>query len=205
MDNKKIGAFIKRRRIEKGLTQQELGELVGVSFKSVSKWECGNSIPNISILRKLCEVLDVSIDELLEGKSNNFKTKNKIIIIILLLVLIIGIVILLNIKNNNNLIENKYDCTLIKTYNIIDINNSNDENYLYVTFKQYQTEGVYTIKLPKTLSKDLQKDKNYEFTFKINKKYVKDNPDIIFSNSELVNISYTDKLGMEQVNMVNCE
>lgn len=52
MDNKKIGEYIKAKRKAKNLTQSALGESVGVSFKAVSNWECGNSLPDISILKK---------------------------------------------------------------------------------------------------------------------------------------------------------
>ena len=115
------------------------------------------------------------------------------------------IYLLLNNKKENNKLPDKYDCTLIKTYRINDIYLSNDENYLYATFSQYQVEGYYTIKLPKSISGILEKDKNYEFTFKINKKYVNDNPEVIFSNSEVLNVEATDKIGMAQMNRCDCE
>lgn len=115
------------------------------------------------------------------------------------------IYLLLNNKKENNKLPDKYDCTLIKTYRINDIYLSNDENYLYATFSQYQVEGYYTIKLPKSISGILEKDKNYEFTFKINKKYVNDNPEVIFSNSEVLNVEATDKIGMAQMNRCDCD
>ncbi len=210
MNNQKIGEYIKRKRKEKGLTQQTLGELVGVSFKAVSKWECGNSIPDISILKKLCEILEISIEELLDGKDKKkiYHIKKKIIVIPiiisigLLTILIIFFTITQKTKDNN---INNYDCILIKTYNISNINSSNDENYLYVTFKEYQVEGIYTIKLPKTISKDLKIGENYEFTFNINKSYISETPNIIFENSELINIIHSDKIGMEQKNEFTCK
>ena len=93
----------------------------------------------------------------------------------------------------------------VKTYNIDNINSSNDSNYLYITFKEYQVEGVYTIKLPKTISKDLEIGKNYEFTFNTYKEYVSATPAEIFDKSELINIEYSDKVGMEQKNEFNCK
>lgn len=69
MDKKyQIGNFITQCRENKKMTQSKLGELLGVSNKAVSKWENGKSLPNTKIMTKLCEVLDVSIEELLEGK-----------------------------------------------------------------------------------------------------------------------------------------
>ena len=68
MDNEKIGKFILELRKQKGLTQKELAEKVGVSDKTISKWECGNSIPDITYLEALCNSLDISVNELLSGE-----------------------------------------------------------------------------------------------------------------------------------------
>ncbi len=50
MDSKKIGAFLKRLRSEKGITQEQLAEILGVSGRTVSRWETGNNLPDLSIL-----------------------------------------------------------------------------------------------------------------------------------------------------------
>lgn len=68
MDQEKIGKFIFEMRKQKGMTQKELAEKVGISDKTISKWECGNSMPDISYLEKLCNSLDISINELLSGQ-----------------------------------------------------------------------------------------------------------------------------------------
>lgn len=214
MDNQKIGEFIKKKRKEKGLTQQALGDLVGVSLKAVSKWECGNSIPDISILKKVCEILEISIEELLDAEDKakveilkNKKTKIALIIIFSIIILIIIIIGFYISKKNTKTdeITNKYECILTKTYNIDNINESNDENYLYVTFKEYQVEGIHTIKLSKTISQNLKIGENYEFTFNTNKNYISETIDIIFENSELINIEHSDKIGIEQKNEYNCK
>ncbi len=96
-------------------------------------------------------------------------------------------------------------CTLVKTYNIKDITESNDEKYLYVTLTQFQTESEYIIKLSKENSQDLTVGLNYEFTFYIDKLYVEEAPDVIFENSELISIVYTDKVGLEQNNQYVCD
>lgn len=78
MDQKQIGEFIAQLRKEKGLTQAELGECVGVTNKTVSRWENGNYMPDISLLKTLSEVLDVTINELLSGgklSDKNFREK----------------------------------------------------------------------------------------------------------------------------------
>lgn len=69
MDNKKIGRLIAKKRKEKGLTQSGLAELLSVSNKTISKWETGAGLPDISLLIDLSNVLDISIDDLLKGKD----------------------------------------------------------------------------------------------------------------------------------------
>ena len=68
MDQQKTGKFIAEMRKEKGLTQRELAEKLSISDRTVSKWECGNGFPEISLMLPLCEVLDISVNELLSGK-----------------------------------------------------------------------------------------------------------------------------------------
>ena len=69
MDLNKVGKFIANIRKEKALTQSELGDLVGVTDKTVSKWERGINAPDIAILTKLSNCLGVSVTELLNGRS----------------------------------------------------------------------------------------------------------------------------------------
>ena len=71
MNQEKIGKFIKEERKNKKLSQEELGELLGVSNRSISKWETGVSLPDISLFKTLCEVLDISYNELLSGERLN--------------------------------------------------------------------------------------------------------------------------------------
>ena len=78
MDNIKIGNLIKTLRIKKDMTQKEIGDKLSVSDKTISKWETGNGLPDISILSALAEVLDTQIDYLLTGevKINDNKGGN---------------------------------------------------------------------------------------------------------------------------------
>lgn len=69
MDQTRIGTFIAVLRKEKGLTQKELAEQIGISDKTVSKWETGNGMPDIAYLSPLCEVLDINVNELLSGEK----------------------------------------------------------------------------------------------------------------------------------------
>ena len=71
MNQQKIGKFIQEKRKEKKLSQLELAEKLGVSNRTISKWENGNSMPDYSIINDLCEELDISINELLSGEKLN--------------------------------------------------------------------------------------------------------------------------------------
>lgn len=68
MDQIKIGKFISSLRKEKGYTQEQLAEKLNVSNKSISRWENGNTMPDLSLIPKLCEILGISINELLSGE-----------------------------------------------------------------------------------------------------------------------------------------
>lgn len=70
MDNKKIGNFIADLRKEKGLTQKALADILGVTDKAVSKWECGAGYPEITLVPTLAQTLDVSMSELLSGERH---------------------------------------------------------------------------------------------------------------------------------------
>ena len=70
MNQEKIGLFIKRKRIEKGLTQDQLANLLYVSSKTISRWERGLNIPDISILENLSIELGVSVNEIMLGEEN---------------------------------------------------------------------------------------------------------------------------------------
>ena len=61
MDCAKVGDVIRKLRKEKGMTQKQLAEKMNISDKAVSKWECGNGCPDISLLRELSEILGVCI------------------------------------------------------------------------------------------------------------------------------------------------
>ena len=68
MDQVKIGQFIKTLRKEKNFTQREIAESLSISEKTVSKWETGNGLPEVSLMLPLCELLGISVNELLSGK-----------------------------------------------------------------------------------------------------------------------------------------
>uniref|UniRef100_UPI00036E88D7 helix-turn-helix domain-containing protein n=1 Tax=Ruminococcus flavefaciens TaxID=1265 RepID=UPI00036E88D7 len=68
MDQGKIGKFISQMRKEKGLTQKQLGDELLISDKTVSKWETGKGMPEVSLMLPLCEKLGINVNELLTGE-----------------------------------------------------------------------------------------------------------------------------------------
>ena len=68
MDQIKIGKFIAERRKEKGLTQMQLAQELGITDRAVSKWENGRALPDASLMLPLCEHLGISVTELLCGE-----------------------------------------------------------------------------------------------------------------------------------------
>ena len=69
MTSKSIGEIISSRRKEKGMTQKELADLLNITDKAVSKWERNVACPDTQTIPRLARVLDISVEELLSGKS----------------------------------------------------------------------------------------------------------------------------------------
>ena len=68
MNQIEIGKFIAEERKNKHYTQRELSEILGISDKTISKWECGNGFPEVSLLLPLCEELQINLNELFSAK-----------------------------------------------------------------------------------------------------------------------------------------
>jgi transcriptional regulator with XRE-family HTH domain len=80
MNQERIGKFISKLRKEKKLTQEDLAEKLKVSSKSISRWETGKCMPDISLLIPLSEILEVSVNELITGEhieEKNIKEKSE--------------------------------------------------------------------------------------------------------------------------------
>ena len=73
MDQKKIGGFFKELRKEKGVTQEQLAEIFGVSGRTVSRWETGSNMPDLDILIQIADYYDVELRELLDGERKSEK------------------------------------------------------------------------------------------------------------------------------------
>lgn len=68
------GKFISQKRKEKNLTQEQLAEKLGVSNKTISKWETGKCMPDYSIIKDLCEELEITVAELMDGEEMEEKS-----------------------------------------------------------------------------------------------------------------------------------
>ncbi len=71
MDQIKVGAFLKDLRKEKEITQEQLAEELGVSGRTISRWETGKNMPDISLLVEIAEFFDVSIPEIIKGERKS--------------------------------------------------------------------------------------------------------------------------------------
>lgn len=76
MNNVKIGKFIAECRKEKCFTQAQLAEMLNITDRAVSKWETGRSMPDVSIMLALCSILDINVNELLNGERLNMEEYN---------------------------------------------------------------------------------------------------------------------------------
>ncbi len=79
MNQQKVGSFLKGLRIEKTITQAELAELLGVSNRSISRWENGITMPDFDLLIELAKYYDVEVGEILDGerRTDNMDAKTE--------------------------------------------------------------------------------------------------------------------------------
>ena len=78
MDQLKIGKFIAEMRKEQSYTQRQLADILGISDKTISKWETGNGLPEVSLMMPLCNALKINVNELLSGEcltASEYKEK----------------------------------------------------------------------------------------------------------------------------------
>ncbi len=78
MDMKKIGIFIKQLRKEKGLTQEQLAEVLGIAGRTVSRWETASNMPDLSMIIQIAEFFDVEVKEILNGEKNGEKMNQEL-------------------------------------------------------------------------------------------------------------------------------
>ena len=74
MNQQTTGQFIAHKRKERNLTQEQLAEKLGVSNKTVSKWETGKCMPDYAVVKSLCEELEITVAELMDGEDAEEKS-----------------------------------------------------------------------------------------------------------------------------------
>ena len=77
MNQIKIGKFIAERRRAAGLTQMQLAEKLSLTDRAISKWENGRAMPDSSVMLELCDILGISVNELLNGEKISMENENK--------------------------------------------------------------------------------------------------------------------------------
>lgn len=77
MDQIKIGKFIAECRKKVNLTQMQLAEMLNITDRAVSKWETGKALPDTSVMLELCDILKITVDELLSGEKTNMENNDK--------------------------------------------------------------------------------------------------------------------------------
>lgn len=143
MNQEKIGNLIKDIRLKNNLTQKEFAKVYGVTYQAVSKWENGQNIPDISLLKQICDDYNIDINYLLKGTKK--RKKNRIFLIVTLVIIVILILLfLLNYKNNKIELKpiesncDSFNVTGVIAYNknkssiyINDINYCSDDDLVY--------------------------------------------------------------------------
>ncbi len=147
MDQEKIGKYIKKLRTEKKMTQQELADKLLVDRRTISRWENGNYLPDISLMKELCKEFNISIDELLQARRKTKKTKkqkSEIKIFFIIIFLLINIKLALFFINNIFLI-----IILITLLIIMILRFSKTSNITYIIFSifllMYTSYTIFTV------------------------------------------------------------
>lgn len=78
MDQKKIGSFLRKLRKEQQITQEDLAEKLNVSSRTISRWETGSNMPDISLLIEIADFFDVSIPEIINGERKSEKMNEEV-------------------------------------------------------------------------------------------------------------------------------
>ena len=137
MNQEKVGKFIKDLRKKNNLTQKELADKYGVTYQAVSKWENGKNIPDISLIREMSKDFNISVEDILDGKTNAKKKKYNYIIIILLII-IIGLISFYIIRNNKSNFDFKTISTTCEDFKVNgSIAYNNDKTSIYISSIDY--------------------------------------------------------------------
>ena len=171
MNQEKIGKFILKLRKEKKMTQQELALKIGVTDRTISKWENGRGMPDLSLMKPLCDELGISINELISGEKINKKeyqdrfeenifntinysqkqikkTRNKYVIIIVIIVLFLIVLVTLfgidinRMKNNKPVVFSTWGFDYFPPVNLDEEKIINSiENYVVANGDEYRKDA----------------------------------------------------------------
>ena len=194
MNQEKIGKFIANSRKKQNLTQEELAEKLGISKNAVSEWERGLNLPDASIMKDLCDILKISLNELFAGqhlndddlqenceknllnivkKENHTRKKFKIFIkialtIIIIIILIISMIALYKFVSNY--------MSVVKTFELnwgIILPNDFEEEYYVDTGASFHGDGKrYSVFKGNNFMTSLNKEKNQELESEISELYI---------------------------------
>lgn len=141
MDQEKIGKLIAMCRKEKKLTQIELADKLGVTDKSVSKWETGKCLPDVSLYKKLCEILGITLNDFFAGEiisESNYKKVSDSNLLIALENSTFTLKDKIKYYKNKWLKEHLFDiclCIIALIVLMVALKVQNVENYLIVTIE----------------------------------------------------------------------
>lgn len=205
MNQEKIGKLIAEVRKELGLTQEDIARKLGITSQSVSKWENGINLPDVTLLLDLCEILEINVDELLDGErkkkdykllkekkscvrnvSKEVKGKNILVLVILILFSVsVGGFILFKYNNEEETFQNvaKDDLLVKNSLEYITFSKSINKNLLQKLYDN--NENLVT-------ENDLTND---EKMFLVLNKYKKNHKlDYFFSarSDDLKNVMFED-------------
>ncbi len=171
MDQEKIGKFIKEIRLKEKLSQQKFADKYGVTYQAVSKWENGKNIPDIAILKQMCEEYHMNLDNFLETKIPS-KRKNIFWILIPIIALFIFLFLFILFSPKKNHFEFKTlssNCNNFKLYGSMAYNDIKSSIYIsnitycgekehreYETIEcsLYETDGKIKVEISKCESKN---------------------------------------------------
>ena len=148
MDQNKIGNLIKELRKKNNLTQEKFAEKYGVTYQAVSKWENGKNIPDISLLKQICDDYNININDLLDGRTGHKKNKKKLLIIgiIISVILVVSLVSFLVFHDDSFTFKTlTSNCSNFEISGSIAYNKS--KSYLYISNIDYcggKDDNLYT-------------------------------------------------------------
>ena len=103
MDQEKIGKFIREIRQKEKLSQQQFALKYGVTYQAVSKWENGKNMPDLAILKQICNDYNIDLNSFLETKfKTKYSKKKKIILLVIFLIILIFLVLFMLLNNKDS-------------------------------------------------------------------------------------------------------